>query len=102
MPPSVFLAAFISRSTSASVRYSRVRRVPLGGPLGSNCSIYSSWRDQPEVPFGHVLRAARVDDCPDNDRSRNSRQGAIHRHMGPPFRFYCLETPPPPALATSV
>src|SRR5262249_2856093 len=29
-----FLAAFISRSTSASVRYSRVRSLLLGGRLG--------------------------------------------------------------------
>ena len=33
-PHRFFLAAFISRSTSASVRYSRVRRVALGGRVG--------------------------------------------------------------------
>ena len=33
-PQRLPLAAFISRSTSASVRYSRVRRSALGGRLG--------------------------------------------------------------------
>jgi hypothetical protein len=50
------LAAAMSRSTSASVRYSRVRSLPLGSRLGGNCSFYGGWRDQLEVRFGHVLR----------------------------------------------
>ena len=59
-PQRFFLAAFISRSTSASVRYSRVRSLLLGGRCGGDCSIYGGWRDQPEVPFGHALRAPSV------------------------------------------
>ena len=32
-------------------------QVGVGGPLGPDCSVYGGWRDQPEVPFGHVFRA---------------------------------------------
>ena len=70
--PAVLFAAFISRSTSASVRYSRVRRSALGGRSGPDCSVYGGWRDQPEVPFGHALRAPCSEDCSDNDHFSNS------------------------------
>jgi hypothetical protein len=43
-PQRFFLAAFISRSTSASVRYSRVRSLLSGSRLGGTCSIYGDWR----------------------------------------------------------
>ena len=71
-PQRFFLAAFISRSTSASVRYSRVRRVAVGRPFGPDCSVYGGWRDQPEVPFGHAFRAPCPDDCSDNGRFMDS------------------------------
>src|SRR4029078_6260664 len=32
-------------------------------PFGGDCSIYGGWRDQPEVPLGHTLRAPGVTDC---------------------------------------
>jgi hypothetical protein len=32
-------------------------QVGVGGPFGPDCSVYGSWRDQLEVPFGHALRA---------------------------------------------
>ena len=73
-PQRFLVAAFISRSTSASVRYSRVRRSALGGRRGPDCSVYGGWRDQPEVPFGHAFRAPGVTDCSDNGRSLDSLQ----------------------------
>ena len=73
-PQRFLVAAFISRSTSASVRYSRVRRSALGGRLGPDCSVYGGWRDQLEVPFGHVLRTPCPDDCSYNGHSLDSRQ----------------------------
>ena len=32
-------------------------QVGIGAPLGPDCSVYGGWRDQLEVPFGHVFRA---------------------------------------------
>ena len=37
--------------------------VLVGRPFGGNCSIYGSWRDQPETRLGHVFRAPGIDDC---------------------------------------
>jgi hypothetical protein len=45
VPKHVWVAAFIKRSTSTSVRYSRVRRSALGGRLGGDCAIYGGWCD---------------------------------------------------------
>ena len=44
----------------------------VGGPSGPDCSVYGGWRDQPEVPFGHVLRSPCPDDCSYNARFTNS------------------------------
>src|SRR5215469_5662216 len=30
-------------------------QVAIGAPPGRNCSFYDRWRDQPEMPFGHVF-----------------------------------------------
>ena len=76
-PQRLPLAAFISRSTSASVRYSRVRSLPLGRPLGRNCSLYGGWRDQLEVRFGHEFRASRMTDCSYNTYYMNSAKKQI-------------------------
>ena len=48
-------------------------QLAVGRPLGGDCSIYGGWRDQPEVPFGHALRAPCLNDCSDNASFTNSR-----------------------------
>ena len=78
-------------------------QVGVGGPFGPDCSVYGGWRDQPEVPFGHVLRAPCPDDCSYNGRSMDSSSSligrkslaAIHPQMGPLFRLSCLPNAPP-------
>src|SRR5262249_2856096 len=47
-------------------------QLAVGGTLGGNCSVYGDWRDQLQVPFGHVFRAPRPDDCSDNSSLSNS------------------------------
>ena len=38
-------------------------QVAIGRPPGRNCSVYGGPRDQLEVPFGHMFRPSRVNDC---------------------------------------
>jgi hypothetical protein len=47
-------------------------QVAVGGPSGPDCSVYSGWRDQLEVPFGHMFRVPCLRDCSDNGRSLDS------------------------------
>ena len=77
-------------------------QVGVGGPCGPDCSVYGGWRDQPEVPFGHALRAPCPDDCSDNGRFMDSSSSltgqkslaATHPQMGPLFRLSYLPNAP--------
>lgn len=44
----------------------------VGEARGCDCSIYSSWRDQLKVRFGHGLRSCVCGDCSKNTHFRNS------------------------------
>jgi hypothetical protein len=73
------------------------------GPLRSNCSVYDGWRDQPEVPLGHVFRAPRPDDCPYNERFTNSmfnlegdEAGPVGGRYGSPIRLTPHKKTPSP------
>ena len=48
-------------------------QVSIGWAFGCDCSIYGGWRDQPEVPFGHVLGAPRLTNCSYNSHFLHSQ-----------------------------
>src|SRR5260370_42542316 len=52
-------------------------KVGIGGPLGSNCSIFSVRGDQAEVRFGHGFRSFSAVNCSYNDPITNSMQEHI-------------------------
>ena len=66
-PHRFFLAAVISRSTSASVRYSRVRRSALGGRVGVTVRFTVAGVTSLRCDFAMALRPPRPNDCSYND-----------------------------------
>src|SRR5512139_1765686 len=75
-PHRFLVAAFISRSTSASVRYSRVRRSALGSRLG--LTVRFTVAGVTGLRCRLVMRFALpgVTDCSDNGRNTHSRKTA--------------------------
>ena len=68
-PQRFFLAAVINRSTSVSVRYSRVRRAALGGRLGVTVRFTMSGMTRLEMRCRQVFGPPGLNDCSDNECS---------------------------------
>src|SRR5271169_487707 len=52
-------------------------QVPIGEPLGCNCSFYDGWRDQPQARFGHIFRPPGIDNCSYKGHFMNSASKGI-------------------------
>ena len=71
-PQRFFLAAAISRSTSASVRCSRVRSLALGRRLGVTVRFTVAGVTSFRCDLRHVFGPPSLTDCSNNARSSNS------------------------------
>src|SRR5271169_1174404 len=59
-------------------------QVPIGEPLGCNCSIYGGWRNQPQARFRHMFRPPWNGVCSYNTLFTNSINERRPRPPPPP------------------